>query len=83
MPIFPRYSGPSLLDQVVSVQNLTTAWRRVRSNIQVARRGRSAGVDAMTIRDFEADWSMHMGGLADELRTGRIPPTPAAHGADP
>jgi len=76
MPIFPRYSGPSLLDQVVSVQNLTTAWRRVRSNIQVARRGRSAGVDAMTIRDFEADWSMHMGGLADELRTGVYRPLP-------
>src|SRR5919108_357963 len=43
MPIFPRYDGPPLLEQVCSVENLTLAWRRVRSNIQVARRGRSAG----------------------------------------
>jgi len=77
MPIFPRYSGPALLDQVVSVENLTLAWRRVRSNIHVARRGRSAGVDAITIRDFEATWSAQMTALADELRTGVYRPLPA------
>jgi RNA-directed DNA polymerase len=76
MPLFPRYTGPALLDQVVSVQNLTLAWRRVRGNIQVARRGRSAGVDAVTVRDFEADWSAQMSGLADELRSGTYRPLP-------
>lgn len=77
MPIFPRYSGPALLDQVVSVENLTLAWRRVRGNIQVARRGRSAGVDAVTVRDFEADWAAQMRCLAEELRTGVYRPLPA------
>jgi RNA-directed DNA polymerase len=54
MPIFPLYSGPALLEQATSVENLTTAWRRVRANIHTARRGKSAGIDAVTLRDFEA-----------------------------
>ncbi|MCS6883609.1 MAG: reverse transcriptase domain-containing protein [Oscillochloridaceae bacterium] len=77
MPIFPRYAGSALLDQVVSVENLTLAWRRVRGNIQVARRGRSAGVDAVTLRDFEADWATQMRALAEELRSGVYRPLPA------
>lgn len=77
MPIFPRYSGPPLLDQVVTVENLTLAWRRVRSNIQVFRRGRTAGVDAVTLRDFEADWAAQMARLAEELRSGAYRPLPA------
>lgn len=79
MPIFPPYSGPPLLDQVVSVENLTLAWRRVRGNIHVARRARSAGLDAMTVRDFEADWLNQMRGLAEELQTGSYRPLPARH----
>ncbi|PDW04079.1 CRISPR-associated endonuclease Cas1 [Candidatus Viridilinea mediisalina] len=79
MPIFPPYSGPPLLDQVVSVENLTLAWRRVRGNIHVARRARSAGFDAMTVRDFEADWLNQMRGLAEELQTGSYRPLPARH----
>ena len=70
MPIFPLYTGPALLDQVVAVENLTLAWRRVRSNIHVARRGRSAGVDLVTLRDFEADWVAQMRQLAEDLATG-------------
>ncbi|MEI7772218.1 MAG: reverse transcriptase domain-containing protein [Chloroflexales bacterium] len=77
MPIFPRYDGPSLIDQVCGVENLTLAWRRVRSNIQVARRRSSAGVDAVTLRDFEADWPTQMTCLADELRGGSYRPLPA------
>lgn len=61
----------------MSVENLTLAWRRVRSNIQVARRGRSAGVDAVTLRDFEADWAAQMRALAEELRGGVYRPLPA------
>jgi RNA-directed DNA polymerase len=77
MPIFPRYTGPLLMEQVCRVENLTLAWRRVLSNIQVARRGRSAGPDAVTLRDFEADWTRQMTQLADELRSGAyraVPP---------
>ncbi|MEI8167632.1 MAG: reverse transcriptase domain-containing protein, partial [Chloroflexales bacterium] len=76
MPIFPKYTGPALLDQAVSVANLTLAWRRVRGNIQVARRGRSAGVDLVTLRDFEADWATQMSQLAEELRVGAYRPLP-------
>jgi RNA-directed DNA polymerase len=83
MPIFPRYAGPPLMDQVVSVANLTNAWRRVRSNIQVARRNYSAGVDAVTLRDFEADWRNQMAQLADELRTGSYRPLPPKRVAIP
>ena len=76
MPIFQRYKGPPLLEQAVSVEKLTLAWRRVRSNIQVARRGRSAGPDAVTLRDFEADWPRQMAQLADELRSTTYRPLP-------
>lgn len=76
MPLFPPYSGPALMAEVCSVENLTLAWRRVRRNIQVARRGRSAGADAVTLRDFEADWTRQMIVLADELRTGAYRPLP-------
>lgn len=79
MPLFPRYSGPPLIEQICSVENLTLAWRRVRSNIQVARRGRSAGPDAVTLRDFEADWTRQMTTLAEELRSGAYRPLPPRH----
>lgn len=80
MPIFPKYAGPPLIDQICSVDNLTLAWRRVRSNIQTWRRGRSAGIDAVTLRDYEADWVSQMAQLADELRGGSyraLPPRQA------
>lgn len=77
MPLFHRYNGPPLLPQICSVENLTLAWRRVRSNIHVARRGRSAGPDAVTLRDFEADWTYQMAQLADELQQGSYRPLPA------
>lgn len=76
MPLFPKYQGPSLLDQVCRVDNLTLAWQRVRRNIHVARRGKSAGPDAVTLRDFEADWANQMAQLADALATGSYRPLP-------
>ena len=76
MALFPRYDGPPLMDRVCSVENLTVAWRRVRGNIQATRRGRSAGPDSVTVRDFEADWARQMAQLADELRTGAYRPLP-------
>ncbi|WP_298821636.1 reverse transcriptase domain-containing protein [Chloroflexus sp.] len=89
MPLFPRYYGPPLIEQVCSVENLTNAWRRVRSNIQMSRRDRSAGIDRVTLRDFEADWPAQMTQLAEELRDGSyrpLPPRrvlmPKAHGGE-
>ena len=65
-----------MLEQVCSVENMTLAWRRVRSNIEWARRPHSAGTDAVTLRDFEADWTRQMSQLADELRNGTYRPLP-------
>jgi RNA-directed DNA polymerase len=76
MALFPLYDGPPLIEQICSIENMTTAWRRVRSNIAVRQRGRSAGVDAMTLRDYERQWALHMAQLADELRTGSYQPLP-------
>jgi RNA-directed DNA polymerase len=70
MLLFPKYQGPSLLEQICSVENLTHAWRRVESNIRVSLRGKSAGPDAVTLHDFAADWPNQMARLADDLRTG-------------
>lgn len=83
MPIFPRYNGSPLMDRISSVENLTLAWRRVRSNIQVARRGRSAGPDAVTLHDFEADWANQMTRLAEELHQGTYRPLPPKRVAIP
>jgi RNA-directed DNA polymerase len=77
MGLFPAYSGPSLMEQVCAVPNLTQAWQKVRANIQVERRRRSAGVDAVTLSDFEADWSGQMLLLQEELRSGTYRPLPA------
>ena len=76
MPLFPRYAGPPLIDQICSIENLTEAWRRVRSNIQFARRRHSSGPDAVTISDFEHDWVRQMESLTTELRTGTYRPLP-------
>lgn len=81
--LFPAYTGPALMPQVVSVANLTEAWRRVLSNIQVERRQHSAGIDAVTLRDFEADWPNQMQILADELSSGLYRPLPPRRVAIP
>jgi RNA-directed DNA polymerase len=83
MAHFPRYNGPSLMDRICSVENLTLAWRRVRQNIELARRHRSAGVDAVTLRDFEADWVRQMSELAGQLQDGSYRPLPPRHVAIP
>jgi RNA-directed DNA polymerase len=83
MMLFPRYDGAALIEQICGVENLTLAWRRVRSNIQIARRGRSAGPDAVTVRDFEADWTRQMTQLAEELRAGTYRPLPPRRVAIP
>src|SRR5215216_5440601 len=42
----------------------------------MAWRGRSAGPDAVTIRDFETDWTRQMAQLAEDLRRGTYRPLP-------
>lgn len=83
MRFFPRYDGPPLMLQIASVENLTQAWQRVRSNIKLALRRRSAGIDAVTLHDFEADWTRQMTTLAEDLQTGAYRPLPARRVAIP
>lgn len=68
-----RVSRPkaySLIDKVYSWRNLYTAWRRVRAN-----KG-AHGLDRVTIRDFEAEWSMHLGEIQRKLKQNRFEPQP-------
>ncbi|HWQ13974.1 MAG TPA: reverse transcriptase domain-containing protein [Roseiflexaceae bacterium] len=83
MPLFPVYDGPPLLEQVTSLENMLNAWRRVKRNIQLVRQGRSAGIDAVTLSDFEADLARQLDTLVEELRSGRYQPLPPRRVAIP
>jgi RNA-directed DNA polymerase len=73
----PGGAQPSaLLEQIAGVENLTRAWQQVRRNIKLARHPTSRGSDAVSIADFEADWTHQMETLAEELRSGRYRPLP-------
>lgn len=60
----------SLIDKVYLGANLETAWRRVRSN-----KG-AHGLDRVSIRDFEADWFMHLREIQRKLMEHRFHPQP-------
>jgi RNA-directed DNA polymerase len=49
----------------------------------VRQREHSAGIDAVTLREFEDDWAQQMATLADELRSGLYRPLPPRHVAIP
>ncbi|MGA9350076.1 MAG: reverse transcriptase domain-containing protein, partial [Anaerolineae bacterium] len=67
---------PSLFSQVYEVKNLTDAWRKVRSNVRVADRKHSQGVDLVSLQDFEANWEENMANLAIALEEGTYLPMP-------
>jgi RNA-directed DNA polymerase len=67
---------PSLFSQVYEVKNLTDAWRKVRSNVRVADRKHSQGVDLVSLQDFEANWAENMADLAMALEEGTYLPMP-------
>ncbi|MFQ6058557.1 MAG: reverse transcriptase domain-containing protein [Anaerolineae bacterium] len=67
---------PSLFNQVYDVKNLTDAWRKVRSNVRVADRRHSRGVDLVSLQEFEADWTENMAELALALEEGTYLPMP-------
>jgi RNA-directed DNA polymerase len=60
----------NLLDQVLSTDNLNSAWVRVRAN-----KGAS-GIDGMTIDKFLAYFQAEGKGLVEEIRQGRYNPYP-------
>jgi group II intron reverse transcriptase/maturase len=54
--------------QVCSVENLTRAWRKVKTN------GGAAGVDNVTVQDFERDLAGNLERLRRDLVSGRYQP---------
>jgi RNA-directed DNA polymerase len=71
-----RKKEPSLFGQVYEVKNLTEAWRKVRSNVRVADRRHSQGVDLVSLQEFEARWEENMAELAIALEEGTYLPMP-------
>lgn len=68
-----RLRGNSrLFRQVISDENLTEAWHRVRS-----QRSKTAGVDGVTLEQFQRHLFREMRKLQLELETGRYEPQPA------
>jgi len=66
----------SLLERIASLPNLTEAWRRVRSNIAVARRPHSCGVDEVSVFAFEQQWEANLAELSRALLEGSYRPLP-------
>ena len=60
----------SLIDKVYRWDNLYRAWRRVRAN-----KG-AHGLDRVSIRQFEADWSTHLREIQRKLIEHRFQPSP-------
>lgn len=71
-----RSASDTLLDAILTIDNLTEAWKQVRKNIAAWRREHSRGSDDVSLQDFEAQWAPQMERLADELRSGRYQPLP-------
>lgn len=60
----------SLIDKVFLWANLERAWKRVRSN-----KG-AHGLDRVSIRDFDAEWAMHLREIQRKLMEHRYRPQP-------
>ena len=60
----------SLIDKVWNPANLQSAFRKVKSN------GGAAGVDRVTVKDFEKRLEENLNKVAEQLRTGTYQPQP-------
>ena len=59
-----------LFERIVAPDNLMQAWRKVRAN------GGGAGMDKVTLLNFEENLSQNLRTLADDLRSGHYRPRP-------
>lgn len=66
----------SLLARIAAPDNLARAWRKVRSNIAVARRATSCGVDEVSVAAFEQQWEANLAELGAALLERRYRPLP-------
>jgi len=60
----------SLIDKVWNPANLQSAFRKVKAN------GGAAGVDRVTVKDFEKRLEENLNKVAEQLRTGSYQPQP-------
>lgn len=74
--MFWKRKEPSLMKQVCEIENLVDAWRKVKSNVRVANRKHSQGVDMVSLEEFEANWKENMADLAMSLEDGAYLPMP-------
>lgn len=72
-----KTSSDSLLARIADLDNLTLAWRKVRSNIATARRAASCGTDEVSVAAFEQQWETNLAELSDALLQHRYQPLPA------
>jgi len=65
-----RIQNDPWIEQVLDRENLTTAWKRVKTN------GGAPGIDAMSVDDFPAFFRGHWERICSELRSGTYRPAP-------
>lgn len=68
--------GNTLFAEVCDPATLQQAWLDVRGKRSVADRQRGAGVDGVTVADWERDSAARLAALRDALRSGTYQPSP-------
>jgi RNA-directed DNA polymerase len=68
----------TLIDQLATPENLLAAWRAVRGNIPLKRRERAAGLDGVTLAEYERNLQANLAALREQLRSHRYAPVPPA-----
>lgn len=66
----------SLYDKVIAPANLRAAWDRMNHRVAGKKRQQGAGVDGMTVAEFENRAEAELQKLAEQLRAGRYSPSP-------
>ncbi len=80
MGFWKKQPRPALYDQVYTVQNLADAWKKVRrAGISGLSKGWAAGVDGVSILDFDRNWTDNLAELALTLEQRRYQPQPVRH----
>lgn len=69
-------TGIVCYEQVCDGYHLQRAWMEVRGGRTAAARQQGAGVDRLTVADWEADWESRLGALQADLRRGVYQPSP-------
>ena len=61
---------PTLYEQLCRIENLSAAWD------EIQHKGKSGGIDGVTLEEFAAHLNSHLERLGEELRSGAYAPQP-------